>query len=51
MTSPVVEQTLNAMNENEQANEELLKEYVAKHEKGTCNCNEDTLELCLGGLY
>lgn len=31
--------------------EELLKEYVKKHEEGTCNCNEDNLELCLGGNY
>lgn len=31
--------------------EALLKEYIDKHENGTCNCNENNMELCLGGCY
>ena len=30
---------------------ELLKELVDKHLKGTCNCNVENMELCLGGQY
>ena len=32
-------------------NEKLLNEYVEKHLNGTCNCNSDNMELCLGGIY
>ena len=36
---------------NEQQKEKLLNEYVEKHNNETCNCNSETMELCLGGLY
>lgn len=32
-------------------NESLLEEYVKKHNDNTCNCDEEDLALCLGGLY
>lgn len=29
----------------------LLQEYIDKHNSGTCDCNVDTMELCIGGQY
>lgn len=29
----------------------LLVQYVKAHEEETCDCNEDNMELCLGGNY
>ncbi|AAK79128.1 hypothetical protein BJV85_002843 [Clostridium acetobutylicum] len=31
--------------------EQLLQEYIDKHNNRTCDCNEQDMELCLGGLY
>ncbi|EKO1912199.1 hypothetical protein PZQ55_001237 [Clostridium botulinum] len=31
--------------------EQLLKEYVDKHNNMICDCDEENMELCLGSLY
>ena len=31
--------------------EDLLQEYIDRHNDGTCDCNEDDMELCIGGQY
>lgn len=31
--------------------EELLMDYIGKHENETCDCDEETMSLCVGGLY
>lgn len=36
---------------NDYEKEQLLQEYIDKHDNGTCDCDEETMELCLGGLY
>lgn len=35
----------------ESEKEKLLQEYVDAHNNETCECNEQNMELCLGGLY
>ncbi|WP_242866669.1 hypothetical protein [Clostridium botulinum] len=31
--------------------EQLLQEYVFKHNNEICDCDEENMQLCLGGLY
>lgn len=30
---------------------DLLQEYIDRHNDGTCDCDVDNMELCIGGQY
>lgn len=30
---------------------DLLQEYTDKHNSGTCDCDEENMQLCIGGQY